>query len=90
MDKIVHHPLSLGHRWAWADIFGRKRLMYAVCIASVLNGALGLIMGIYVSAPKEWFILTSLPMSLVGGFPVWILSLFSFVADISEPEQRAF
>ena len=45
---------------------------------------------IYLSTPKEWIILSQLPLSLVGGFPVWILSLFSFVADISEPKQRGF
>ena len=29
-------------------------------------------------------------LSLVGGFPVWILCLFAFIADISEPKERAF
>ena len=75
---------------AWADIFGRKRLMYAVCIATLLNGVVSLFLEIYLSSPKEWIILSQLPLSLVGGFPVWILSLFSFVADISEPKQRGF
>ena len=31
-----------------------------------------------------------IPVSLVGGFAVWYLCQFSFIADISEPDQRAF
>ena len=75
---------------AWADIFGRKRLMFSVLGASILGGVIGLCSQIYVSARKEWILLNYIPLSLVGGFPVWILCLFAFIADISEPKERAF
>ena len=74
---------------AWADLFGRKIMMFVYLASMVMGGVIALFSEIFVTAPKEWTLLISIPTSLVGGFPVWILSQFSFVADISEPKQRA-
>ena len=75
---------------AWADIFGRKRLMYTFLIASLLGNVISALNAAFILWPKEYMILSQIPTALVGGFPVWILSQFSFIADISEPDQRAF
>ena len=75
---------------SWADIFGRKRIMYAFQAASIICSITNLINEFYYAAPKEWTLLSWLPISLVGGFQVYILCIFAFLADISEPKQRAF
>ena len=75
---------------AWVDIFGRKRLMYIYMVAGVIGGVISTLNSAFIMWPKEYTILSEIPKTLVGGFPVWILCQFSFIADISEPDQRAF
>ena len=75
---------------AWADIFGRKRLMYIYLLAAIVNSIVSLLNSVYIMWPKEYAILSSIPTSLLGGLQAWKLSQFSFIADISEPDQRAF
>ena len=75
---------------AWADIFGRKRLMYIYLMATIVGSVISVLNSAFIMWPKEYIILSQIPLSLVGGFPVWVLSQFSFIADISEPDQRAF
>ena len=43
---------------------------------------------IYVTWPKEYIFLCLIPQALES--PMWIISLYSFIADISEPDQRPF
>ena len=75
---------------AWADMFGRKRLMYAYLGATLIGIIIKILNSVFILWPKEYTILSEIPVSLIGGYPVWYLSQFSFIADISSPDQRAF
>ena len=60
-------PLFISfHYGAWADIFGRKILMNAVVFAQVLNLVIYLIGAIFISVPKEYFLIGSFLFSLTG------------------------
>ena len=45
---------------------------------------------VFILWPKEYTILEDIPVSLIGGTGVWYLCRFSFISDISQPDQRAF
>ena len=59
-------------------------------MATIVGSVISVLNSAFIMWPKEYIILSQIPLSLVGGFPVWVLSQFSFIADISEPDQRAF
>ena len=73
---------------AWADIFGRKRLMYIYLMATVVGSLISTLNSAFIMWPKEYIILAQIPTSLVGGFPVWILSQFSFIAEWSSHDTN--
>ena len=75
---------------AWADIFGRQRLMYAYLGASMVESFIKILNSVFILWPKEYTILEDIPVSLIGGTGVWYLCRFSFISDISQPDQRAF
>ena len=60
-------PLVLSFWYgAWADMLGRKFLMYAFLCAQVIHSAVSLIMAIFIYLPKEYYYVASLPVDLVG------------------------
>ena len=75
---------------AWADIFGRQRLMYAFLGASMVESFIKILNSVFILWPKEYTLFEDIPVSLVGGMGVWYLCRFSFISDISKPDQRAF
>ena len=73
---------------AWADVFGRKRLMYVFVSITLVSNIMLALNAVFILWPKEYIVLCSVPQALAA--PVWTLSIYSFIADISEPDQRAF
>ena len=51
---------------AWADIFGRKILMYAFVSAQLLCSSIHLISAIFMRLPKEILIAAFIPVTLTG------------------------
>ena len=73
---------------AWMDMFGRIRTMGIFLAISFISNIFLTLNAIYVTWPKEYIFLCLIPQALES--PMWIISLYSFIADISEPDQRPF
>ena len=51
---------------AWADIFGRKTILYIWCISAVL-GQIGIMLtAIFMEWPKEIYLIAELPKAILG------------------------
>ena len=51
---------------AWADIFGRKTILYIWCISAVL-GQIGIMLtAIFMEWPKEIYLVAELPKAILG------------------------
>ena len=44
----------------------------------------------FFDSPKEYLLLSYVPGALSGGFAAWSLAINAFLADITEPQNRAF
>ena len=60
-------PLFLSfYMGAWADIFGRKTILYIWCISAVL-GQIGIMLtAIFMEWPKEIYLVAELPKAILG------------------------
>ncbi len=75
---------------AWADMFGRKLLFYIYLAAKILSHVGVILCAHFLVSPKEWILLATIPTALSGGFAAFILAINAFIADITQPENRAF
>ncbi|KAJ4443058.1 hypothetical protein ANN_04708 [Periplaneta americana] len=74
----------------WSDRYGRKLLMVWPLMGHSAMFWVITIMSLVPSLPPKYFLLSSLPVALSGGFLSIIASAFSFMSDITLPERRSF
>ena len=75
---------------AYMDLFGRKPIMYLFLITSALQKVVMVICSHWFSSSKWYILLAYIPTSLGGGNAAWNLAISAFLADITQPEERAF
>jgi hypothetical protein len=51
---------------AWCDLFGRKLCIFLYLGAKLIGQAILIVLAYNLEWPKEWFLLTLLPTSLLG------------------------
>ena len=64
--------------------------MYIGYTSWIISGALHLMNVYFIEWPKEYLFLEYVPYALSGGGVAFSLSLGAFIAEISDPDQRAF
>ena len=75
---------------SWSDKFGRKWIMYIGYVAWLISGGIHFLNVYFIDWPKEYLLLQYIPYALSGGSVAFSLSIGAFIADISDPDQRAF
>lgn len=93
MKSIVHSviPCLLSFfAGAWADRFGRKRILFTYLILMLTESSMNLILAIKLDSKKEWLFLPEIPTSLIGGYGICLMALYSYLADITDPKDRPF
>ena len=75
---------------SWSDKFGRKWIMYVCYACWCLQAGIHLLNVYFIDWPKEFLLLQFIPYALSGGDVAYDLSVGAFIADISDPENRAF
>lgn len=75
---------------AWCDLIGRKVIMLAFFLAKALGAAFLVCYSHWMEMPLEYFLVAMAIPSIMGGDPAFNMSVYSFISDISRPEQRAF
>ena len=74
---------------AWSDHVGRRRIMGLPIFGSTIQTSVVLAV-IYFNLPLPTLLLAGFVEGLCGFFPTMILSVFSYIADITDDSQRAF
>jgi PCFT/HCP family folate transporter-like MFS transporter 1/3 len=74
---------------SWSDNVGRRTVIAIAIFGSITESSLILII-ICFKLPIYFLMLSSFVGGVCGYFPTIILSVFSYVADITHPGQRAF
>ena len=60
-------PLFLSfYMGAWADIFGRKAVLYIWCVSAMLGQVGILLTAIFMEWPKEIYLIAELPKAVIG------------------------
>ena len=75
---------------SWSDRFGRKWIMYIGYTCWIIGGVVHLLNVYFIEWPKEYLFLEYILYTLSGGDVAFRLSLGAFIAEISDPDQRAF
>lgn len=74
---------------AWSDRAGRRRVMGLPIFGSAIESAI-ILWVIYFNLPIQTLLLAGFINGVCGFFPTMVLSVFSYMADITEESQRAF
>ncbi|XP_028406020.1 proton-coupled folate transporter-like [Dendronephthya gigantea] len=74
---------------SWSDNVGRRTVIAIAIFGSILESSLILII-ICLKLPIYFLMLSSFVGGICGYFPTIILSVFSYIADITHTSQRAF
>ena len=74
---------------AWSDRAGRRRVMGLPIFGSAIESAI-ILWVIYFNLPIQMLLLAGFINGMCGFFPTMVLSMFSYIADITEESQRAF
>ena len=74
---------------AWSDSAGRRKVMGLPIFGSAIQSSIILLV-IYLNLPIQMLLLAGFIDGLCGFFPTMILSVFSYIADITDESQRAF
>eukprot|EP00055_Hartaetosiga_balthica_P004171 m.10427 g.10427 ORF g.10427 m.10427 type:complete len:528 (-) comp3667_c0_seq1:37-1620(-) len=72
---------------ALSDKYGRKIMMFLPCVGSLLQ-QLGILLVIYLNLSLPWLYLPMLLYGFFGTYALFLLSLFTSVADITSPHER--
>ena len=75
---------------AWADLFGRKVVLYMTLTTWFLKHAIFIVLAYFLDSPKEYVLLADIPTNLSGGIYGFHLAINTFLSDITAPENRAF
>ena len=51
---------------AWADVFGKKAILYLWCICAVLGQVGIMLTAIFFQWPKEIYLVAELPKAIIG------------------------
>ncbi|KAL7298255.1 hypothetical protein TKK_0009241 [Trichogramma kaykai] len=73
----------------WSDKNGRKPLLIVPFLGYALSYAILALMSNFNLSPY-WFLLSSIPGSVLGGFPTICLTFWSYKADITDSQNRAW
>ena len=68
---------------AWADLFGRKILIYMGITSSIIKIGLTIICAYFMDSSKYYLLATEVPVSLTGGFFGWMIAINAFLSDIT-------
>lgn len=74
---------------AWSDHIGRRKAMGMPLFGSAIETALVLVV-MYFELPVTTFLIGAFLVGCCGSFTTMVLSVFSYVADITDPSERAF
>lgn len=74
---------------AWSDRAGRRRVMGLPIFGSAIESGIILLV-IYFNLPIHVLLIAGFINGVCGFFPTMVLSVFSYMADITEESQRAF
>ena len=74
---------------SWSDNVGRRTVIAIAIFGSITESSLILII-ICFKLPIYFLMLSSFIGGICGYFPTIVLSVFSYIADITHPAQRAF
>lgn len=74
---------------AWSDHIGRRKAMGLPLFGSAIETALVLVV-MYFELPVTSFLIGGFIVGCFGSFPTMVLSVFSYIADITNESQRAF
>ena len=74
---------------SWSDNVGRRTVIAIAIFGSITESSLILIITCF-KLPIYFLMLSSFIGGICGYFPTIILSVFSYIADITHPSQRAF
>lgn len=74
---------------AWSDHVGRRKAMGLPLFGSAIETALVLVV-IYLKLPVTTLLIGAFLVGSCGSFPTMVLSVFSYIADITDENQRAF
>lgn len=74
---------------AWSDRVGRKKVMSVPIFGSMVESVIILVV-VHWKFPLEFLLLAGFINGCCGFFPTFILSVFSYIADITKESQRAF
>ena len=74
---------------AWSDRAGRRRVMGLPIVGSAIESAI-ILWVINFNLPIQMLLLAGFINGICGFFPTMVLSMFSYMADITEESQRAF
>ncbi|CAH2267017.1 proton-coupled folate transporter-like [Pararge aegeria] len=73
----------------WSDTHGRKPLVVWPLFGMSISGGLIVVYSMIDSLGPWWLILTSIPISLAGGFIALFTGSFCYVSDITSTEKRS-
>ncbi|XP_031789519.1 proton-coupled folate transporter-like isoform X1 [Nasonia vitripennis] len=73
----------------WSDKNGRKPLL-VIPFTGFLLSYFSLAILSNFNANPYWFLLSSIPSSLLGGFPAILLTFFCYITDITDNQNRAW
>ena len=68
---------------AWADLFGRKILIYMGITSSIIKIGLTIICAYFMDSSKYYLLATEVPVSLTGGYFGWMIAINAFLSDIT-------
>ena len=75
---------------AWSDKYGRKGPMLLGVAGNILNSAGLLINSVFIKWKPEMVLLTAVPTSLLGGHLPFLMSIYSYLTDITTINSRSF
>ncbi|XP_045777870.1 proton-coupled folate transporter-like [Maniola jurtina] len=73
----------------WSDTHGRKPLVVWPLFGMSISAGLVVVYSMLHSLGPWWFIFTSIPMSLSGGFTALFTGSFCYISDITSTEKRS-
>ncbi|CAH0713274.1 unnamed protein product, partial [Brenthis ino] len=88
IDSVAPAILSL-FLGVWSDTHGRKPLVVWPLLGMSISGSLTVVYTVMSDLGPWWYIITSIPMSLLGGFTALFTGSFCYVSDITTTEKRS-
>ncbi|VVD04451.1 unnamed protein product [Leptidea sinapis] len=85
LESVIPMVLSL-FLGAWSDTYGRKPLIIWPIFGFVATGMLIVIYSLVESLGPWWYILTSVPFAMTGGYVILFTGAYCYMSDISSLE----